>query len=478
MTAVLTPPETAPQAHRDPNVRRWLAAYTSSMLGDNVYYLALSWAAVRAGTPAQAGLVMSASALPRAVLMLGGGVVADRFGPRRVVIGSDAVRCAAVLAVAALLSLTRPGLWPLALLALVFGTVDAVFMPAVGALPARLTEKDQLARVQGMRGLAIRLSSVVGAPLGGLGVALGGAAAAFALAGLFIAVSVPLLLSVRIRDLPTGRTPGQPGTALGDTSEAPGAAWGDTEVPGAAWRDTSEAPGTARSDAPAAPGAARDDRSVASGAARDDTFGATGTVWSDLRDGLRHIRRHRVLAPLMLVIALGDLGFVGPLNVVLTLLADHRGWGASGMGWVLAGFGAGAGAASLLLTVRGRLPRAGLVTGCTCAAGSVAVGALAFVSSLAAAVGTALLVGLLAGLSGALCGALLQTQSDPARLGRVTAASSLISLGVTPLSMPVAAAAIGAWGLGPVYVVSAAVCGLGGLVALVVPALRRAELPG
>ena len=156
---------------------------------------------------------MAVSAVPRALLMLGGGVIADRFGPRRVVIGSDAVRCAAVLAVAALLFLTSPGLWPLALLALVFGTVDAVFMPAVGALPARVTSRDQLARVQGMRGLGIRFASVVGAPLGGLGVAVGGAAAAFALAGLLIAVSVPLLVSVRMRELPTddkARPPGRP----------------------------------------------------------------------------------------------------------------------------------------------------------------------------------------------------------------------------------------------------------------------------
>ncbi|MFF7126983.1 MULTISPECIES: MFS transporter [unclassified Streptomyces] len=416
MTATLTPSAAvtdARPAHRDPNVLRWLGAYTSSMLGDSIYYIALSWAAVQAGTPAQAGVVMSASALPRAVLMLGGGVLADRLGPRRVVIGSDAVRCAAVLAVAALLLLTSPGLWPLALLALVFGTVDAVFMPAVGALPARITGKDQLARVQGMRGLAIRFANVVGAPLGGLGVALGGAAAAFTLAGLLIAVSVPLLVCVRVRKLPAD----------------------DRTDP----RDTS--------------------------------------AWQDLRDGLRHIRRHRVLAPLMLAIALGDFGFVGPFNVGLTLLADRRGWGASGMGWILAGFGVGAGAASLLLTVRGRLPRAGLVAGYAILGGSVAIGALAFVPSLAGAVGVALLVGLLAGLSGAMCGALLQTQADPARLGRVTAVSGLVSLGLAPLSMPFAAAAIGAWGLGPVYVVSAVVCGLGGLVALCVPGLRRAELP-
>ncbi|WP_329340235.1 MFS transporter [Streptomyces sp. NBC_00663] len=416
MTATLIAPTdvTSRPAHRDGNVLRWLAAYTSSMVGDSVYYIALSWAAVQAGSPSQAGVVMSVSALPRAILMLGGGVIADRLGPRRVVIGSDVVRCAAVLAVAALLFFASPGLWPLAALAFVFGTVDAVFMPAVGALPARVTTRDQLARVQGMRGLAIRFASVVGGPLGGLGVAMGGAAAAFGLAGLLIAVSVPLLVSVRVGEVPADAKTGD---------------------------------------------------------------GPRSSAWSDLVSGLRYIRRHRVLAPLMLAIALGDLGFVGPLNVGLTLLADERGWGASGMGAVLAGFGVGAGLASLLLTVRGRLPHAGQVAAYAILAGSVAIGALAYVPSLVAAVGTALVVGLLAGLSGAMCGALLQTQADAAYLGRVTAVSGLVSLGFAPLSMPLSAAAIGAWGTGPVFVVSAAVCGLGGVVALAVRELRRAELP-
>jgi hypothetical protein len=179
----------------------------------------------------------------------------------------------------------------------------------------------------------------------------------------------------------------------------------------------------------------------------------------------------------MLAIALADLGFAGPLNVGLTLLADERGWGASGMGWVLAGFGVGAGTASTVLTVRGRLPHAGQVAGCSLIAGSVAIGALAYVPSVLAAVGIALLIGLLAGLSGVMCGALLQTHSDPAYLGRVTAVSSLASLGFAPLSMPLSAAAIGAWGTGPVFVVSAVVCGLGGVIALCVRDLRRAELP-
>jgi hypothetical protein len=410
-------------AHRDGNVLRWLGAYTASMVGDNVYYIALSWAAVQAGTPSQAGLVMAVSAVPRALLMLGGGVVADRFGPRKVVIGSDAVRCAAVLAVAALLFAAGPGLWLLALLALVFGTVDAVFMPAVGALPARVTSRGQLARVQGMRGLAIRFANVVGAPLGGLGVALGGATAAFGLAGLLIAVSVPLLISVRMRDLPA------------------------------------------------------EDGSGVEGAAGPTPLAESRSAWQDLRDGLRYIRGHRVLAPLIVAIALGDLGFVGPLNVGLTLLADERGWGAAGMGWVLAGFGTGAGAVSLLLTVRGRLPHAGYVMAGSILAGCAAIGSLAYVPGVVAAVGVALLVGLLAGLSGALCGALLQTETAPAYLGRVSAVSGIVSLGIAPLSMPVSAAAIGLWGTGPVFVVSAVVCGLGGVVVLCSGPLRRAELP-
>ncbi|MGW2019321.1 MFS transporter [Streptomyces sp. NPDC001927] len=411
MTATASLPAAVP-AHRDGNVLRWLGGYSASTLGDSVYYLALSWTAVRSGTPAQAGLVMAVSAVPRALLMLGGGVIADRFGPRRVVLVSDTVRCLVVLGVAGLLLLSSPTLWVLAAVALVFGTVDALFLPAVGALPPRIAARDQLARVQGMRGLAQRSALVLGAPLGGLAVALGGPAAAFGVAGLLFAASLPLLLALRIAPLPGG------------------------------------------------------------GPSRD------GTALRDLTDGLRYLRRHRVLGPLMIVVALSDLGFVGPLNVGLALLADARGWGASGIGWVLAGFGTGAGAASLLLTVRGRIPRAGAVLGWTIALGAASLGALAYVPELPFAVALALCVGLLAGLSGALCGALTQTECDPAYLGRVTAVTSFVSLGLAPLSYPLTGAAVGLWGLGPVFVASAAICALGGVYGLSVTALRRAELPG
>lgn len=397
-------------AHRSPQVLRWLGAYTASTLGDSVFYLALSWAAVSGGTPAQAGLVMAVAAVPRALLMLFGGVIADRLGPRRVVIVSDTVRCLVTLGLAATLFLASPGLGALAAVALVFGTVDALFLPAVGALPPRIADRDQLARVQGMRGLAYRTGAIVGAPLGGLAVAVGGTASAFAVAGALFAFSLPLLAALRLRPLPREE-------------------------------------------------------------ARD------GSAARGLTDGLRYLRGHPVLGPLMIVVLLSDLGFTGPLNVGLAVLAEQRGWGATGIGWVLAGFGVGAGAASLLLTVKGHVPRTGLVMGWTMVVGAVSIGALAHLPRLPFAVLAALSIGLLAGLSGALCNALIQTECDPAYLGRVSAVASLGSLGIAPLSYPVTGAAIGLWGTGPVFAVSAAVCALSGVYGLAVRAVRRAELP-
>ncbi|GLX48200.1 MFS transporter [Streptomyces hygroscopicus subsp. hygroscopicus] len=411
-TVASTSAETEPErvAHRDGNVLRWLGGHVGSAVGDNVYFLALSWAAVQAGTPAQAGLVTAASALPRALLMLGGGVVADRYGPRRVVLASTGARTALVLTAAVLLLATGPGLWGLGIVAVLFGVVDAVFLPAAGALPALLAGRDQLARVQAMRGLGTRLANVLGGPIGGLGVALGGTGGAFGLAALLMGASLITLSAVRVR------------------------------VPA--------------HDAPARRG-----------------------VLAELRDGLRHIGRDPVLRFLVLSIALNDLGFVGPMNLGLTLLAQERGWGSAGMGLVLAGFGAGAGSASVLLAWRGRVPHAGRVMAASTVAGALAVAALARVPSAAGAAGAALVVGLLAGLSGALAAALVQSNAGAAYVGRVTSVSTLVGYGVAPLTFPLVGWSVARWEAGPVFAVCAGVSALGGVVALVVPALRRAELP-
>ncbi|MEU3708202.1 MFS transporter [Streptomyces anulatus] len=420
-------------AHRDPNVLRWLGAYTASMVGDSIYFMALAWAAARTGSASGTGLVLAAGSIPRALLMLGGGVLADRLGPRRVVIGSDAARAVLVLGLAATLVLTAPTVGVLVAVALLFGAVDALFLPAVGALPPRISPPGQLARIQGLRGLAARGASIVGAPLGGVAVATGGPVLAFATAGALFALSLPLLLGLRIRPLPAPVKHG--GTAVGHHEE----------------RTVAKEKPTVTEGKPAAR--------------------------QDLVDGLRYIRRHPLLGPLMIVIGLSELGFVGPLNLGLILLSEQRGWGAAGMGWIVAGFASGAAGAALLIAVRGRVPRAGLVMCLTVLVGATGIAAVAQIPSVPLAAATAAVVGLFIGLAGALCGALVQTVADPAYLGRVTSVSTLFTYALIPLSYPATGAAIALWGTGPVYAVSAAVCAAGGAVGLTFTALRRAELP-
>ncbi|MFE1407151.1 MFS transporter [Streptomyces sp. NPDC058770] len=438
----MTAPGTAVPAHvstpayRDWNVLRWLTAYTFSLIGDSVYFIALGWSAQKTAGPAEVGLVMTAGALPRALLMLAGGVVADRFDPRRVILGSDALRCLLTLAVAAGIALTAPALWVLVAVALVFGAVDALFVPAIGALPPRITDPDQLARVTGMRSLSLRLSQIAGPPIGGLAMGLGGAAAAFTVAGLLFALSLPLLLTMRIRPLRNAPDPEQP------------------------------EPTTARDTNASEPTAARV-------AARPKPT----TAREDLLDGLRYIRRHRLIGPLVAAGAIYELGLTGTLNVGLLLLNAERGWGPSGYGWIVSGFGAGAAASAALFAIVGWLPRAGLMLAGTLFVGCVGSAGIALVPALWVAVVLAVLSGLNAGVFGSLGSTLMQTAADPVYLGRVTSVFMLTMVGLAPFSYPVVGAAIGTWGPGPVFVGCGAFACLGVAVALSSAAVRQAELP-
>lgn len=400
---------------RDANVLRWLAAYGASLIGDGIYFLSLGWTAAQTAGPAEVGLVMAVGAVPRALLMLGGGVVADRFGPRLVVISSDAVRCAVILALALLVALTSPGLWVLVLVALVFGVVDALFMPAVGALPPRIAGPGQLVRVQGLRSLAERVGHTAGPPVAGLAMGLGGPAAAFGTAAALFGLSLVLLVAVRITPLPV-------------------------------------APGPGPSGRPAQ------------------------TPMQQLRSGIGYIRRHGLIGPLVLSGALSQLGTSAPMTLGLILVAGDRGWGPGGVGWIVGGMGVGAAASALLLTLIPRFPRAGAVQNLTLIIGSAGIGALALAPSLAVAVALAVLTGLVCGICGGLAVALIQTSTDPSYLGRVSSVMAFTAVGLAPLAYPVFGLAADLWGVTPVFLAGAGVSMAGAIVGTSAPAVRRAEL--
>ena len=171
--------------------------------------MALSWTAVHLGSPGTAGVLLTVSALPRIVLMLFGGVIADCYDIRRLMLGSDVLRTAVTLGAAGL-ALAYPGIALLAVLAVVFGIVDAVFMPAAGAMQPRLLAPEQYAGGAVLSNMAARLALPLGAPLGGLLVALGGLPLALVVDAVTFAVSVATLATVRPRPLPSDAAGGRP----------------------------------------------------------------------------------------------------------------------------------------------------------------------------------------------------------------------------------------------------------------------------
>src|SRR3954452_8023989 len=78
-----------PPARRVPMVLAWLAAVGVSWFGDYAWNVALAWTAAHPLRPVLAGVVLGAEMLPQAVLVLVGGVLADRYDPRRLLVSGQ-----------------------------------------------------------------------------------------------------------------------------------------------------------------------------------------------------------------------------------------------------------------------------------------------------------------------------------------------------------------------------------------------------
>jgi MFS family permease len=90
------------------------------------------------------GGIMMVGAVPRAVLMLIGGVVTDRSSPRRILMATAAWRTLLVAAIAALIWLRLIGVWQLYMLSFCFGVADAFAAPAAQAFMPALVTSEQL----------------------------------------------------------------------------------------------------------------------------------------------------------------------------------------------------------------------------------------------------------------------------------------------------------------------------------------------
>ncbi len=174
--------------------RKLWAATTLSMFGDFFSYIALAWLVLQlTGSSLALGTVLVVQAVPRAVLMVVGGALADRISSRLTMLGSMGLRAVFVAPLAVLVLEGRVQMWEVYGIAAVFGIVDAFFMPARNSILPKVVADQELEPGNAVLNVTGQASIVLGPVLGGLIVALfgigwafAGDAACFAIGFLFI----------------------------------------------------------------------------------------------------------------------------------------------------------------------------------------------------------------------------------------------------------------------------------------------------
>ena len=188
-------------AERD--FRRFYAGYATSLLGSAMSAVALTFAVLGSGGSAtDLGFVFAAGVIPQVLFMLGGGVIADRLGKRRAMLGADTVRLVAQGTLAGALLLTTPPIWLFVLLAAVGGTGEALFTPALGGLTPAIVPRDGLADANALIGVASSAARVIGPALAGGLVALTSPAVVIAFDAATFGVS---LVALSLLNVPAGQ---------------------------------------------------------------------------------------------------------------------------------------------------------------------------------------------------------------------------------------------------------------------------------
>ena len=145
---VVTPqpaPQKLPHPLKTRNFVLWWTGATLSLLGDQFYVVALPWVVLQlTGSAVAMGMVSMCAGVPRAVLMLMGGAVADRMSPRKLMMITATARALLVGAIGCMLWAGHLAIWHMYWLATGFGIADAFAMPSAPAMMRSLVEREQL----------------------------------------------------------------------------------------------------------------------------------------------------------------------------------------------------------------------------------------------------------------------------------------------------------------------------------------------
>lgn len=185
-------------ALRERNFALYFIGQTTSGIGSGMAPVAITFAVLDRGTTTDVGLVSAAGMLPLVVFLLIGGVFADRFSRRVVMLGSDLVRTAAEIALGIWILCTPPPLWGFMALAAVVGFGSAFFSPASTGLVPSVISPGNLQQANALNTLSASMSGIIGPAAAGVIVAAANPGWAVLIDGMTYLVSVASLWLIKI----------------------------------------------------------------------------------------------------------------------------------------------------------------------------------------------------------------------------------------------------------------------------------------
>jgi MFS family permease len=158
-------------ALRERNFRLYFVGQSTSGIGSSMAPVAITFSVLQHGTASDVGYVAAAGMAPIVVFLLIGGVFADRFSQRVMMLGSDALRAVGQLCLAGWILLGTPPVWGYMVLAAIVGLGGAFFSPASTGLIPRVISPGRLTQANALNTLSFSLSGIIGPAIAGLVVA-------------------------------------------------------------------------------------------------------------------------------------------------------------------------------------------------------------------------------------------------------------------------------------------------------------------
>ena len=150
-------------------------------------------------SPLYLGLVAAASSLPILLFTLLGGIIADRFPKRNILMITQALSIIPALILGVLTGMGTATVWHVALLAFFLGTINAIDIPTRQSFLAEMVGKGHIVNAIALNSAAFNGARIIGPMIAGLAISYLGIPACFFLnAASFVAV-IAALASMRIK---------------------------------------------------------------------------------------------------------------------------------------------------------------------------------------------------------------------------------------------------------------------------------------